>query len=158
MADDTKTQQGGTINLKGMGAAGSGNPPAGGGTATATKDDSKFKIPDEVKKKYPDLIELIKQTESMTDEERTYWFQIMPIMTDQQIEKLKKILLQEKAQLQKLDAEYEKELKKLNDKHLLEWKEFEARKSREERQKAEAAEEAKEKAAEEDILSQLDEV
>jgi len=94
----------------------------------------------------------------MTDAERTYWFQILPIMTEEQVEKLRKILIREKDQLAKLDSEYEKELNRINDKHIVEWKEFEARKAREKRQKAESAHEAEEAKAEEDILSQLDEV
>ena len=123
----------------------------GGTTAT----DDKFKIPEAAMKKYPDLIALIKETESMTDAERTYWFQILPIMTDEQVSKLRAILVKEKEQLTKLDSEYEKELKRINDKHLLEWKELETRKAREERQKAESKDEVADKKAEEDVLAQL---
>jgi len=149
MADDT-----GTINLKDQGGAGTG---AAAGTQTQ-QDDSKYNVTDEVNAKYPKLVELIKSTESMTDAEKTYWFQILPIMTDEQVDKLKKILAKEKEQLTKLDSEYEKELKRINDKHLIEWKEFEAKKTREIRQKQEAATEVEEAKTEEDILAQLDNV
>lgn len=142
MADGT------TINLKDMG----GGKKAGGGSGT------QYKISDEVLKKYPDLVKLIKTTESMSEQERNYWFQILPIMTDKQVEKLRKILNQEKEQLATLDAKYEKEMKKLNDKHMAEWREFETKKAREERQKAETASEQEEVKKEEDILGQLDEV
>ncbi len=118
----------------------------------------KFNISQEVLDKHPKLIQLIVETESMTDAERTYWFQILPIMTEEQVEKLRGILIKEKEQLAKLDSEYEKELKRINDKHILEWKEQETRKKREERQKAENAVEAEESKAEEDILSKLNEV
>lgn len=123
-------------------------------TTTGATDD-KFKIPPAALQKYPDLIALIKETESMTDAERTYWFQILPIMTEEQVSKLRGILVKEKEQLAKLDKEYESELKRINDKHLLEWKEFETRKAREERKKAETAAEVQDKKAEEDVLAQL---
>lgn len=123
-----------------------------GGTAGATQP----RVPEEVAKKYPDLETLITGTESMTPEEREYWFQILPIMTDEQIQKLRGILLHEKDQLAKLDSEYESELLKLNDKHLLEWKEHEVKEKRDKRAAEEAAHEAAEKAAEEDILKQLE--
>ena len=74
------------------GAAGSA------GTATKTSNASKFHIPQAVKDDYPELIPLIIQTESMDDEEREYWFQILPIMTDEQVEKLREILVNEKQQ------------------------------------------------------------
>ncbi len=152
MADD-----GSTINLKdqdGAGAAGAGDDDS----AQTQQDDTKYNISDEVKTKYPELVELIKGTESMTDAEKIYWFQILPIMNDQQVDKLKKILTKEKEQLTKLDSEYEKELKRINDKHMIEWKEFETKKARENRQKAEAEAEEEEAKTEEDILSQLDDV
>ena len=139
----------GTINLKDTGGK-------GGQTGTAAKGD--YKIPDAVQKKYPDLVKLIISTESMTEEERTYWFQILPIMTKQQVEKLRKILLQEQEQLAKLDKEYEKDLQKLNEKHMIEWREFESKKARDERAAAESAHEKEEAELEEDILGQLDEV
>ncbi|OIP80364.1 hypothetical protein COW94_04975 [Candidatus Peregrinibacteria bacterium CG22_combo_CG10-13_8_21_14_all_44_10] len=151
MADDKST-----INLKdpnGTGATGNS-----GGAQQTQQDDTKYNISDEVKAKYPQLVELIKATESMTDAEKIYWFQILPIMTDEQVDKLKKILTKEKEQLTKLDSEYEKELKRINDKHLIEWKDFETKKSREMRQREEAAADDEEAKAEEDILSKLNDV
>ncbi len=116
---------------------------------------TKFHIPQIVKQNYPELITLILNTESMDDEEREYWFQILPIMTEDQIQKLRDILLNEKQQLSKLDAEYETELAKINDKHLSEWQEFENKQQREELAKKEVAYEQKESATEEDLLKKL---
>lgn len=119
----------------------------------ATK--SQYTVPVLVKEKFPDLIQLIKETESMNDEERNYWFQILPIMTEEQIKKFRDILVHEKEQLARLDSEYEKELQKLNDKHLVEWKEFEAREKRQTIAASENASEAEEKAKEEELLQRL---
>lgn len=127
---------------------------------TAKKQDdksAKFKIPEDIKKKYPELVTLILGTESMNDDERQYWFQIMPIMTEEQTKKLHSILQNEKEQLAKLDEQYEEELKKLNDKHLLELKEKEFKKERTERFQKEKAAEEEEKDLEEELLKKLDE-
>jgi len=129
---------------------------AAGATAKMSVTDIEKRIPEEIRKKYPDLAALMAGTESMTQEERDYWFQIMPIMTDDQVQKLRNILIHEKEQLAKLDTEYEAELAKLNDKHVLEWKEKEQREKREQIKTAESAEEVQEKANEDALLKQLD--
>jgi hypothetical protein len=122
------------------------------------KNTSQYHIPQLVKQEYPDLIPLILNTESMDDEEREYWFQILPIMTDDQVQKLKNILVNEKKQLAKLDAEYEAELAKINEKHLSEWQAFENRQFREKLEKKEKAHEKKESSLEEDLLNKLSEL
>jgi hypothetical protein len=132
------------------------NPPAGDQGQAATGGQSR--IPDDIAQRYPDLEQLIMSTESMTPEERDYWFQILPIMTDQQIEKLRGILIHEREQLAKLDNEYEAELSKLNQKHVMEWKEQEQKESREALKQKEEADQEAEASAEADILKQLDSV
>jgi hypothetical protein len=125
------------------------------------KDDKKGKeytIPKAAQDKYPDLIALIKETESMNDDEREYWFQILPIMTDEQVEKLRKILANEKEQLAKLDKEYEKELNKLNEKHLLEWQDFESKERMKKLRTAENKHEEAEASKEAALLDQLNEL
>ncbi len=118
----------------------------------------KYAIPAMVKEKFPDLIQLIKETESMNDEERDYWFQILPIMTEEQIRKFRDILVNEKEQLTHLDQEYETELTKLNEKHMIEWKEFETKEKRKTLTTAESASKEKEKADEEELLKRLSQV
>jgi hypothetical protein len=116
----------------------------------------KFHIPEVVQDDYPKIIPLILETESMDDEEREYWFQILPIMTDDQIKKFIGILMNEKKQLAELDQEYEKELKQINEKHLNEWQEFEARAERETIATKEATSEEEEGALEADLLNKLE--
>ena len=128
------------------------------GTASGTAKPEKYAIPKVVKEKYSDLVDLVKSTESMDDQEREYWFQIMPIMTPEQIEKFRGILLTEKQQLQELDKEYEDELNHLNEKHLLEWKEFETKEKSKAIKDAESANAVSEKQLEEDLLAKLSDV
>jgi hypothetical protein len=126
------------------------------GTGRAVPE--KFAIPKLVRDKYPDLIELIKATESMDDQERQYWFQIIPVMTVEQIAKFKNILVTEKQQLAELDKEYEEELNRLNEKHLLEWKEFESKEKAKAIQEAEAKSNEEEQKTEEELLAKLSDV
>lgn len=94
----------------------------------------------------------------MDDDEREYWFQILPIMTDEQVENFKKILISEKDQLAKLDAEYEKEIKRINKKHVVEWEAFESLQKTEEIKAAEEKAEIAESSLEEDLLMKLQEL
>lgn len=121
--------------------------------ASATTQE--YNIPDVVLKKFPDLVEMIKKTESMSKEERNYWFQILPIMTDEQVARLRKILEDEATQLSKLDTQYQSELSKLNEKHMKEWNEFERSKQREELKQKEAVAQKEEAQTEEDLLKKL---
>ena len=60
--------------------------------------------------------------------------------------------------MQKLDQEYEDQLKKLNDRHLIEWQDFETREKRRAIEKAETSAKAEDKATEESLLQQLDDL
>ncbi len=131
-------------------------------TAAQTTDESYtsalgqvYVLPKNVSEKFPDLMKLIKETESMNDEEREYWFQILPIMTEEQIKKFRDILVNEKEQLAKLDKDYESELTKLNEKHMIEWKAFESKEKRKALNQAEQKSNEEELAQEEDLLKRL---
>ena len=125
------------------------------------KDDKKtdFVITDELKAKYPELVELILATESMDDDERQYWFDIMPSMTDAQIDRLYDILDTERKKLQELEVKYQKEIKSLNEKHLIEWQELQVKEGK--KKVAAAKAEDKKNSKEEDpeeILSMLNDL
>ncbi|MBT4385081.1 hypothetical protein HOD30_05030 [Candidatus Peregrinibacteria bacterium] len=138
---DSKTPQDSGAGTKNTGQQGGGK---------------QYNIPDAVLEKYGELVEKIKKTESMSHEEREYWFQILPIMTEDQVTRLRGILEEESKQLKELDSEYQGELKKLNEKHMQEWNEFEKKKEREARASEEASHEVGEAAAEEALLGELD--
>ena len=111
-----------------------------------------FIISDEILAQYNELIDLILATESMDDDERQYWFDIMPSMTDEQIDRLYSILDTEKKKLEKLEEKYQDEIKNLYEKHLIEWQEFQMKDSK----KKIKAEEAKDKEEDaDDVLSML---
>ncbi len=97
-----------------------------------------FIIADEILADYKELVDLILATESMDDDERQYWFDIMPSMTDEQIDRLYNILDTEKKKLEKLEEKYQEEIKNLNEKHLIEWQEFQMKDSKKKIKAAEA--------------------
>lgn len=130
----------------------------GAATQQAAQSTQGHQIPQVVLEKYPDLVEMIKKTESMSNDEREYWYQILPIMTEEQVIRLRKILEDEATQLAKLDDQYQSELSKLNDKHLKEWNELEVKQKKEELKKQEEAHEVEETKAQEDILGQLNQL
>ena len=106
--------------------------------ATIKKWTKTFKISDELQAKYPELIKLILKTDSMDDDERQYWFDMMPSMTDKQIDRLFDILETERVKLEALEEKYQKEIKSLNEKHLIEWQEVQMKKSKEKIKKEES--------------------
>ncbi|MDD3646181.1 MAG: hypothetical protein PHH06_02105 [Candidatus Gracilibacteria bacterium] len=114
-----------------------------------------FQIADEVQAQYGELIKLILATESMDDDERQYWFDIMPSMTDNQIDRLFNILETERKKLEELEVKYQNEIKQLNEKHLIEWQEFQMKDSK----KKIAKQEAKDKKEDaDDVLSMLNDL
>ena len=133
-----------------------GGQGAQGAQSGGTQAGKQYNIPSLVLEKHGELVEMIKKTESMSDEEREYWFQILPIMTDEQVARLRTILDEEAKQLSQLDKQYQDELAEINKKHLAEWDAFEKKKEREALQAEEAKEEAQEKAAESALLEELD--
>jgi hypothetical protein len=67
---------------------------------------------------------LIIETKSMDDDEKQYWFNILPIMTYEQIRRLLDILVIETKKLIELELKYQQEIQELNKKHLKEWEDF----------------------------------
>jgi len=73
---------------------------------TTITDDSTLTVPDEVANQFPDLVELIKGSSSMDDEERQYWVDVLPIMSEDQIKNLRDILDNEKTQIEEANNAY----------------------------------------------------
>lgn len=117
--------------------------------------EAKYIVPNLVREKFADLVKLIYETESMNTEEREYWMQIMPIMTEDQIVKFREILVNEKNELAKLDKEYEDEMSKINKKHLKEIDESQFKEKMQTIKTAEAQAQTGEKDKEANLLDQL---
>ena len=121
-----------------------------------TEAENKYIVPALVREKFPDLIKLIYETESMNQEEREYWLQIMPIMSEDQISKFRDILVNEKEQLAKLDKEYQQEMQRIgNNKPVADIDEKAMQEKLQNIKAAEAESKASEKGAEDSLLQQL---
>lgn len=127
---------------------------ADAGTSSAGK--SALVIPEEIQKKYPQLIGLIKGSESMNDDERQYWINILPIMTEDQIKNLYDILDNEKKQLAAIDAKYQKEMERLGQTEESKQTEEERRLKRTDRQSKEATHKEEEEKEAEDLLKKIE--
>lgn len=112
-------------------------------------------IPPEIQQKFAPIIELIKGSESMNNEERQYWVNILPIMTPEQLKNLEDILVNEKKQLAAIDEKYSKEVAGIGDEKAVAQMETEIKRKREERAKIEQKLLQEEEKAEDSILQQI---
>lgn len=124
--------------------------------ATQATGQGAVTIPDDIKKKFPELVELITGSESMNNEERQYWINILPIMTPEQIQNLRDILDNEKQQLAEIDKKYSQQLSAQDQKKLIEKTQEERRRRREERAQKEHEYEEKDESKTEDLLQQIE--
>jgi hypothetical protein len=115
--------------------------------AQVIRDNFTFTILDEIQLQYTELVELILWSESIDNNEKQYWFDILPSMTHDQIDRLFNILMTERHQLEELNIKYQEEIKTLNEKHLIEWQSLQSQKAKEQLQKAEKSDTSKSDAA-----------
>ena len=125
--------------------------------AQITKDWFVFNILDEIQSQYGELVKLVLNTESMDNSEKQYWFDILPSMTDEQVDRLFDILETERKKLEELELKYQEEIKTLNEKHLIEWQEYQVKESREKIKKAESDDKDNSSSAD-DVLKMLDDL
>jgi len=115
-------------------------------------------IPDDTQTRFSELIDMIKASESMNDEERQYWINILPIMTPEQIQNLSDILTNEKRQLAAIDKKYSETLSEDEQKDRIESTEMEMQKRRKQRLQKEADFEQKDEEASVDLLNKIKEL
>jgi cellulose biosynthesis protein BcsQ len=128
------------------------------GDGSAASDDSvvTLSIPKALQEKYPELIGLIRQSESMNNKERQYWINIIPVMTEPQTNNLLQILRTEKKELAAIDEKYANQVEAITTKEKVRQQQIKKEKKRRVRVEDEAKhhEEASDQA--EDILDQIE--
>lgn len=129
---------------------------ASGSSATPPRTSAALAVPDDIAKKFGPLVDLIRGSESMNDEERQYWVNILPIMTPDQLKNLEDILVNERDQLKAIDEKYVKEIERLQSTETAKTTDEERRSKRENRQSAEASHQRTEARAADDILKQIE--
>jgi len=124
--------------------------------ATTPAAGSPLNIPADIAAKFPELLDLIKGSESMNDEERQYWINILPIMTPDQVQNLHEILDNERKQLKAIDEKYAQQMNALGSEKSIKESETERREKREARTKAEQSHKTEEEKAADDLLRSIE--
>ena len=80
---------------------------------------SSYVIPEEFLKSMWAVIEMVLRSRSIdTKEEKQNWFNLLPLMNQDQISKLEAILIKEKSKLQEIEEKYEKKKSEIKEKYL----------------------------------------
>jgi hypothetical protein len=125
--------------------------------AQITQDGQVYIVLDEIQLQYTELCKLIVETESMDFSEKQYWFDILPSMTDEQIDRLFDILETERRKLEELEIRFQEEIKTINEKQLIDWQNFQSKESKKKISDAESKANAQDGDADE-ILRLLNDV
>ena len=129
---------------------------------TQNNDDVQLIIPEETQAKYPELVEGIKGSKSMDNKERNYWLQVLPVMTEEQVNELRDILSTEKRKLAEIEQKYASKGKPGGEKkpektaEEIQQEQEQKRREREERKRKEEL--ARKEENVDDILSMLDDL
>ena len=125
--------------------------------AVVTTDQTvTLNVPEDIVAKFGDLIELIKGSKSMDDSERQYWVDVLPIMSEDQIQNLRDILDNEKKQLAQAEAAYTEGMDGAVKKATKAFDEEAFKEKKRARMEAERKHEEEEKVSEEQILQELE--
>lgn len=123
---------------------------------TTTVQASTLKITQDVRSKFPKVIGMIEKSQSMNDEERQYWIDVLPIMSQAQIDNLKNILENEKNEIEAAEKEYEDAMQNESGNAMARFDEIKYLEKKRARQEAERLQEMEEKTNEEDLLKELE--
>jgi len=115
-------------------------------------------ITDDTQRMFPKLVDMIVASESMNNEERQYWINILPIMTPEQIQNLHDILTNEKRQLEAIDKKYSKTMSPEEESERIKETEESINRKRTERKKNEEHFESKDEMASEDLLKKIEDL
>ncbi len=116
----------------------------------------KFTIPDEFISTMPDLIILVLNSRSMdTTEEKQSRFNLLPMMNQEQIDKLRDILTREKQKLMEIEQKYEQKKDELRSKYTQKWEDMVYTKKMEKIKQEEAKHDEIEDQQAENLLNQI---
>ncbi|MBU0627360.1 hypothetical protein KKG31_02050 [Patescibacteria group bacterium] len=115
-----------------------------------------FTIPDAFLNNSPELIAYIIQSKSLdSKDEKQSWFNLLPLMTQEQIDKLRDILVREKQKLDEIEKKYEQKKVDLKSKYTQKREEGEYKDQMLQIQKKEEAHQEKEEQEADSLLTQL---
>lgn len=123
-------------------------------TTTAVADE--LTIPEDLLQKFPELIKGIKASQSMNREERQYWIDVLPIMSQEQIDNLKNILDNEKQQIEEANREFDETVEEGAKNVKVTFDEFRYKEKKRLLRESESLHEKEEKEHEAELLKELE--
>ena len=115
-----------------------------------------FDIPSEFIQDNAKLIELVLTSRAIdTVEEKQNWFNLLPLMTTEQVAKLFEILEKERTKIQEIEQKYEQKKVEIKKKYLMKWQQMGYVQKVDEIKNKEAASKTQEDAAAEDLLNMI---
>lgn len=117
---------------------------------------AQYSIPDQFIEKKADLVAMLVQSRAIEKpEEKQGWFDLLPLMNDEQIAKLEDILVREKQKLDEIEKKYEDKKIDIKKKYLMKWQEMGYTKQVENINQQEAKSEAQEDKEADALLEQI---
>ena len=117
---------------------------------------AQYIVPDQFIEKKPALVALLLQSRSIEKaEEKQSWFNLLPLMNDDQIAKLEDILTREKTKMEEIESKYEEKKIEIKKKYLMKRQQMGYVKQVENIRQQEAATDAAEDKEAEALLDQI---
>ncbi len=123
--------------------------------ATIAHNGQTYSLSDAIESQFPELVKLVLWSESLDAGQKQYWFDILPSMSDDQIDRLLDILGTERRELERLEAQYEQEVRSINEKHFIEQQTIKSKEQQQAIAQQEAHDRAKSGDAAEDAINLL---
>lgn len=117
-----------------------------------------YSIPQVVLEKYPELVEMLKKSGSIDDEEKKYWFGALETMDDDQVESLRGILEDEKVEIEEAEGKEAEVVEAVLSNAEKEVFDKKSKEERERRKKQEQKSREEEADKQDELLSMLDEI
>lgn len=115
-----------------------------------------FTIPDDFLTNHADVVSLILESKSMDkDEEKQNWFNLFPLMNEEQMNKLKDILTREKQKLSEIEEKYDKKKQDIKEKYVQKWEDSAYLQKIQTIKATEQSHQEKEQQEAEDLLSKI---
>ena len=113
-----------------------------------------YQIPEDFLESSADLIEMVIRSKAIEkSEDKQSWFTLLPIMNDEQMAKLRDILVREKQKVAEIENKYEDQKVEVKKKYLSKWQQISTLQKTNEIKTKEAEAKAQEDAAAEALLT-----
>lgn len=115
-----------------------------------------FTIPEDFLAKMPDLVQLVLESKSLDkSDEKQSWFNLLPLMNEEQIAKLRDILSREKQKLAEIEQKYAQKKEEMSQKFVQKFEDGAYQKKMEQVRSQEQQHRDKETEEADDLLNQL---